>query len=108
MSGQNEERAVVCLVNESQTDCNNNNIIFQPATEENANIIQDVLSEVVANLEQTRRHPYEEENIPYRDSPKQRTFTLDIDYQNDQIYYINLQSLDAAWESDPGLWFLEQ
>ncbi|MGK7904507.1 MAG: right-handed parallel beta-helix repeat-containing protein [Hormoscilla sp.] len=108
MSGQNEERSVVCLVNESQTNCNNNNIIFQPATEDNAKIVQDALQEVVANLEQTRRYPYEEENIPYRDSPGNRTFTLDIDYQNDQIYYINLQSLDEVWESDPGLWFLEQ
>jgi len=95
MSGQNEDRAVVCLVNESQGGCNNNNIIFQPAMVENANIIHDVLEKVAGNLEQTRRSTPREQNLLY------------IDRDNDQIH-INLQDLNEPWESDPGLWFMDQ
>jgi len=72
-----------------------NNIIFQPSMVENAKIIHDVLEKVVGNLEQTRRSTPGEQNLLYIDRPQ------------DQIN-INLQDLNEAWESDPGLWFMDQ
>jgi len=59
------------------------------------NSFNDVLEKVIRNLNQTRRSTSGEENL------------LDEDRPQDQIN-INLPDLNETWESDPGLWFMDQ
>jgi len=97
MHGQLNGHTTVCLVHESQEDCNNNNIVFQPGMVENANLMSGLLEKLVRNIYKTRRY-----------SPENLHLSPYIGHSPNGQMYVNLRDLDKPWKSAPGLWFMDQ